>query len=167
MQLPIISRLKKELEALRRELAIDVPKALEEARLHGDLSENAEYEAARARQDFIRARVSQKEAAIRALSIYTVADIPRGVVALGSQVSVENVDTGDVERFRIVLPEEVDAANGCISLSSPMGRGLRNKGPGDEFEVHTPGGKRSYQVIELITIHETVGDDHGNAGDGD
>jgi len=156
MELPIIRRLKKELEALRRELAVEVPKALEEAADHGDLSENAEYEAARARQDFVRARVAQKEAQIRSLSVYTIADIPHGVVALGSKVSIENVDSGEIERYRIVLPEEVDARNGCISLSSPIGQAMRSKAPGDDFEVRTPRGTRSYQIVELLTLHDTM-----------
>lgn len=166
MELPIIRKLKKELETLRRELAVDVPRALEEAANHGDLSENAEYEAARARQDFVRARVAQKEAQIRALSIYSMADIPRGIVALGSQVSVENVDSGDIEQYRIVLPEEVDASNGCISLSSPIGRAMRSKAPGDEFEVKTPGGTRYYQVVELVTLHDVAEEGDANDADG-
>jgi len=156
MELPIIQRLKQEVDALKYELAVEVPKALEEARGHGDLSENSEYEAALARQQLLSARIVQKEAQIRSLSIYTLADIPKGVVAFGSFVTVENVDTGTVERYRIVLPEEVDAANGRISLSSPLGRGLMNKAVGDEFEVQTPRGKRSYEIIELMTIHDQL-----------
>ena len=154
MELPIIQRLKQEVGALKHELAVEVPKALEEACGHGDLSENAEYEAALARQQLLSARIAQKEAQIRSLSVYTLADIPKGVVAFGSHVTVENVDTGTVERYRIVLPEEVDAANGRISLSSPLGRGLMNKAVGDEFEVQTPRGKRSYEIVELTTIHD-------------
>jgi transcription elongation factor GreA len=112
--------------------------------------------AALARQQLLSARIAQKEAQIRSLSIYTLADIPKGVVAFGSYVTVENVDTGTVERYRIVLPEEVDAANGRISLSSPLGRGLMNKAVGDEFEVQTPRGKRSYEIVELMTIHDRL-----------
>ena len=156
MELPVVQRLKKELQELKRELAVDVPKALEEAVAHGDLSENAEYDAARQRQDFLRARVAQKESAIRTLAIYTLADIPRGVVAYGSQVTVENVDTGDVERYQIVVPEEVDPSSGRISLNSPLGQGLMGKAVGDDVEVHTPKGKRTYELIELVTIHDTL-----------
>jgi transcription elongation factor GreA len=156
MELPVIQRLKKELQDLKYELTVEIPKILEEAVAHGDLSENAEYEAARARQDFVRARIAQKETQIRALSVYTLADIPRGVVAYGSQVTLENVDTGAVEKYQIVVPEEVDAANGCISFHSPLGRALMNKTAGDEVEVQSPNGKRCYQIVELITIHHTV-----------
>jgi transcription elongation factor GreA len=159
MELPIIQRLKRELEALKYELTIELPKVLEEARAHGDLSENAEWDAAQARRELLTLRVAQKQAQIRDLSVYSLADIPKGVVALGSQVAVENVDTGAVERYRIVLPEEVDAGNGCISLSSPLGRSLMNKAVGDEVEVTTPAGKRSYEIVELRTLHDTGEDD--------
>jgi transcription elongation factor GreA len=161
MELPIVQRLRKELQDLKYELAHQLPKALEEARAHGDLSENAEYEAARARQDFLRARIAQIEGRVREFSLYTLAAIPKGVVAYGSQVTVEDVDNANVERYKIVFPEEVDAANGCISLSSPLGRGLMNKAVGDEVEVRTPGGKRAYQIVGLVTIHDTQ-----NAKDG-
>jgi transcription elongation factor GreA len=154
MELPVIQKLKKELQELKYELAVALPKMLEEARAHGDLSENAEYEAARARQDYVRARIAQKAAQIRTLSVYTLAGIPRGVVAYGSKIAIENVDTGARERYRIVLPEEVDASNGCISLHAPLGRALMNKEVGDEVDVHTPGGKRTYQIVELLTIHD-------------
>lgn len=165
MELPIIQRLKQEVEALKYELAVEVPKALEEARGHGDLSENAEWDAALARQQLLRARVAQKEAQIRSLSVYTLADIPKGVVAFGSRVTVENVDTGSVEKYRIVLPEEVDAANGQISPSSPLGRGLMGKAVGDEFQVKTPSGKRTYEIVELKTFHDFLeADEEQEAG---
>lgn len=156
MELPIIQRLKKELEDLQRELSVELPKVLEEARAHGDLSENAEYEAARARQDFVRARIAQKTNQIRTLSVYTLADIPKGIVAYGSRVTIENTESGSTEQYQIVLPEEVDAANGYISLHSPLGRALMGKEPGDELEVQTPRGKRCYQLVELETIHDTL-----------
>jgi transcription elongation factor GreA len=155
MELPVVQRLKKDLQDLKYELAVKLPKDLEEARGHGDLSENAEYEAAKARQEYLRARIAQIEGRIRELALYTTASIPKGVVAYGSRVTVEDVDSGDSHRYRIVFPEEVDAGAGCISLGSPIGRGLMNKTVGDEVEVQTPGGKRCYQIVELITIHDT------------
>jgi len=69
---------------------------------------------------------------------------------------VEDVEEGATVEYRIVFPEEVDAASGAISLSSPIGRALLNRGVGDEVEVQTPGGKRSYQIVGLVTLHETV-----------
>ncbi|HXJ33913.1 MAG TPA: transcription elongation factor GreA [Candidatus Eisenbacteria bacterium] len=154
MELPILAKLKKELADLRHELTFKLPKELQTAAAHGDLSENAEYEAAKHRQDFVRSRIAQLESRIRELAMYNVASIPRGVVAYGSRVTVADVDTGDEVLYRIVFPEEVDAARGHISLSSPIGRALMSKTEGDEVEVQTPSGKRTYQIMVLVTLHE-------------
>jgi len=154
MELPVVIRLRKEVEKLKYELTVELPKALEEARAHGDLSENAEYEAAKHRQDFVRSRIGQLEGRIRELSMYTVASIPQGVVAYGSRVTIEEVDAGEAVTYDIVFPEEVDAANRQISLSSPLGRALMNKAVGDEVEVQTPAGKFAYAIVELVTYHE-------------
>jgi transcription elongation factor GreA len=154
MELPILAKLKKELADLRHELTFKLPKELQTAAAHGDLSENAEYEAAKHRQDFVRSRIAQLESRIRELAMYNVGSIPRGVVAYGSRVTVADVDTGDEVLYRIVFPEEVDAARGHISLSSPIGRALMSKTEGDEVEVQTPSGKRTYQIMVLVTLHE-------------
>ncbi|TMA82778.1 MAG: transcription elongation factor GreA [Deltaproteobacteria bacterium] len=156
MELPVVTRLKKELQDLLHELNVKLPKELQEAASHGDLSENAEYEAAKSRQEFVRARIGQMQGRIRELAMYTLASIPHDVVAYGSRVTVEDVEEGATVEYRIVFPEEVDAASGAISLSSPIGRALLNRGVGDEVEVQTPGGKRSYQIVGLVTLHETV-----------
>jgi transcription elongation factor GreA len=154
MELPVIKRLKKELQELMHELNVRLPKELQEAAAHGDLSENAEYDAAKSRQEFVRARVGQIQGRIRELSLYTLSSIPRGVVAYGSRVTVEDNDEGGTTQYRIVFPEEVDPTAGAISLSSPIGRALLNRSVGDEVEVQTPGGKRSYQIVALVTLHE-------------
>lgn len=154
MELPVIQRLKKELSELQYELTRKVPKDLQEAAGHGDLSENAEYEAAKSRQDYLRARIGHIEGRIRELSLYNVHSIPHGVVAYGSRVTVEDLEEGAQQVYEIVFPEEVNAAAGQISLGSPLGRALLNKAVGDEVEVQTPRGKRSYQITELITLHE-------------
>ncbi len=153
MELPVVQRLKKELADLQYELSHKIPKDLEEARAHGDLSENAEYEAAKNRQEFVRARIAQMQTRIRELSLYNVQSIPHDVVAYGSRVTVEDLDEGESVVYEIVFPEEVNAANGQISLGSPLGRALLNKAVGDEVEVQTPRGKRSYQITELVTLH--------------
>ncbi len=153
MELPVVTRLKKDLQELLHELNVKLPKELQEAAAHGDLSENAEYEAAKSRQEFVRARISQVQGRIRELSMYTLASIPRDVVAYGSRVTVEDIEEGTTIEYRIVFPEEVDAASGAISLSSPIGRALLNRSVGDDVEVHAPGGKRSYQIVGLVTLH--------------
>ena len=156
MELPVLAKLKKELADLKYELTFQLPKELAAAAAHGDLSENAEYEAAKHRQDFVRSRIAQIEGRIRELSMYTVASIPQGVVAYGSRVKLVDADGDDdaVVDYLIVFPEEVDAARGQISLSSPIGRALMSKTVGDEVEVQTPSGRRTYQIVELVTFHE-------------
>jgi len=153
-ELPILAKLKKELADLKHELTFKIPKDLQTAAAHGDLSENAEYDAAKHRQDFVRSRIAQIEGRVRELSMYTVASIPRGVVAYGSRVTIADVDSGDETEYRIVFPEEVDAARGHISLSSPIGQAMMNKSEGDEVEVHTPSGRRTYQILNLVTWHD-------------
>ena len=153
MDLPILVRLKKEVADLRHELTFKIPKELQTAAAHGDLSENAEYEAAKARQDFVRSRIAQLEARVRELSMYTIASIPPDVVAYGSRVTVED-DAGESITYDIVFPEEADAGKKQISLSSPLGRALLNKAVGDEVEVQAPTGKRTYAILELITYHQ-------------
>lgn len=152
--LPIVQRLKKELTDLQYELTHKIPKDLQEAAGHGDLSENAEYDAAKHRQEFVRARIGQLQGRIRDLSLYNIQSIPHGVVAYGSRVTVEDLDEGETQEWVIVFPEEVNPSAGLISISSPIGRALMNKTVGDEVEVQTPGGKRAYQITELVTIHD-------------
>jgi transcription elongation factor GreA len=164
MELPIVKRLKRDLEELYHELNVRIPKDLQEAAAHGDLSENAEYEAARSRQDFIRARIAQLEDRLRQLSLYNLSSIPHEVVAYGSRVKLEDVDLGEVIEYQIVFPEEVDPAAGHISLHSPIGQALLRKTVGDEVEVITPQGKRCYQIVDLLTLHDLAGGekDSGN-----
>ena len=154
MELPVLQKLKKDLGELQHELTHKVPKDLQEAASHGDLSENAEYEAAKHRQEFLRARIGQLQVRIRELSLYNLQSIPHGVVAYGSRVTVQDLEEGLSQVYEIVLPEEVNAGAGMISLGSPIGRALMNKVVGDEVEVQTPRGKRSYQITDLITMHE-------------
>jgi len=152
-ELPVIKRLKKELEVLKRELTIDLPKELERARAHGDLSENAEWAMAKQRQEFLRARVSNMEVRIAELTTIDLESIPHDTVGLGSRVRLEDLDEGGEIEYEIVVPEEVDGAQNRISLSSPLGRALIGKTEEDDIEVVTPKGKRAYLVVKLTTIH--------------
>ena len=154
MFLPIVERLKLELAEKQRELQQDLPARLEEARAHGDLRENAEYEAAKNRQGLLRAQVAQLQTRIRELSVYTIAQIPRDRVSYGSRVTVEDADSGESIEYRLVFPEEVDAAMGLISISSPIGQGLVNRTAGDEVTVQTPRGRKTYQVLSVVTLHD-------------
>jgi transcription elongation factor GreA len=154
MPLPIVERLKLELAEKQRELQQDLPARLEEARAHGDLRENAEYDAAKNRQGILRAQVAQLQTRIRELSVYTLAQIPRDRVSYGSRVTVEDGDSGETIEYRLVFPEEVDAAAGWISIGSPIGQGLMNRTEGDEVTVQTPRGRKTYQVLSVVTLHE-------------
>lgn len=154
MELPIRKRLREELESLRHELTVQVPKALQEAAAQGDLSENAEYESARARQDFLRARVRQLEERVRQIAMYDFSNIPRDMVAYGSRVKLEDMNSGQEMEYQIVFPEEVDPSAGHVSLNSPIGQALLRKEVGDEVEVITPQGKRTYQILKLQTLHD-------------
>lgn len=154
MELPIVQKLKKELADLMYELTHKVPKDLHEAASHGDLSENAEYDAAKQRQEYLRARIGQLQGRIRELSLYNLQSIPDGVVSYGSRVTVADLDDGEPQVYEIVFPEEANPATGQISLSSPIGRALMNKNVGDEVEVQTPRGKRTYQISDLVTLHQ-------------
>ena len=102
MKLPIVKKFKQELEQLSHELNVRIPKDLQEAAAHGDLSENAEYDAARARQDYVRARIAQLEERMRQLSLYNLSSIPKTAIAYGSRVKLEEVDSGKVVEYQIV-----------------------------------------------------------------
>ena len=127
MDLPVLARLKKDLVHLKYELTVKLPKELHTAAAHGDLSENAEYEAAKSRQDFVRSRIAQLEGRVRELSMYTIASIPHDVVAYGSRVTVEDIDEGGEALYEIVFPEEVDVALGAGSETRAMRRRTSTK----------------------------------------
>jgi transcription elongation factor GreA len=148
-----MQRLKKELEDLRFELRHKLPKEIETAREHGDLRENAEYAAAKDRQGFVNARIGQIQQRIRDLSLYSLSSIPHQAVGYGSKLTLER-DDGVEEKYELVFPEEADVALGLISIGSPLGRALLTKEVGDDVEVATPKGKRTYAIVELQTIHD-------------
>ena len=143
MELPVMQRLRRQLEELKRELTTTLPKELEAARAHGDLRENAEYEACKERQGYLTLRIGQIDERLRQLSIHSIQSIPDGAVGYGSRVTLENVDDGKVHEYELALPEEADAAAGRISVASPLGRALLQKEVGDEVEVQTPRGKKA------------------------
>src|SRR5258708_20030793 len=106
-ELPVIKRLRKDLDTLKRELTVDLPKELERARAHGDLSENAEWAMAKQRQEFLRARVNNLEARIAELTMIDLETIPRDTVGLGSKVKLEHLDEDPVPDFQLLLPNEL------------------------------------------------------------
>ncbi|HKW96824.1 MAG TPA: transcription elongation factor GreA [Bryobacteraceae bacterium] len=147
-------KLQDEIAALEYELRNELPKEILKARAHGDLSENAEYHAAKERQGFVNARLNQLKQRLAEMSMVDFSKIPHDRVGLGSRVIV--LDTRKDERitYNLVTSEEADAANGKISTTSPIGRGLLGKEVGDTVKVTIPGGMREFEILELTTIHE-------------
>src|ERR1017187_1269777 len=160
-ELPVVKRLRENMEVLKRELTIDLPKELERARAHGDLSENAEWAMAKQCQEFLRARLNNLQARGAELATLDLESIPRDTVRLGSKVELEDLDEGGTNEYEIVVPEEVDGAQFKISLSSPLGKSLIGKGKDDDVEVHTPKGKRAYSIKKLTTIHKLLAAENG------
>lgn len=149
-------KLQDEITALERELRAELPKEISRARALGDLSENAEYHAAKERQSFVDARLSQLKTRLRDLSMVDMTKIPRDRVGLGSQVVVLDVHKDEEITYNLVTSEEADAATGRISTSSPIGKGLLGKQVGDTVRIQIPGGVREMEVVSLTTIHDVT-----------
>jgi transcription elongation factor GreA len=150
-------KLQGEIAALETELRVELPREIHRARAHGDLSENAEYHAAKERQAYVNARLGQLNARLREISMIDVSRIPRDRVGLGSTVVVLDIHKDEQIRYKLVTSEDVDVSKGLISTSSPIGRGLLGKQVGDSVKIQIPGGVREMEIVELITIHQTEG----------
>ncbi len=154
-QIPITRQgyeaLRKELENLKKVLRPQTIKAIEEARSHGDLSENAEYHAAKERQSFLEGRINELEYKLsRAHVIDPGSSNKRDVAVFASTVRLENLDTGEAVEYQLVGPDESDISQGRISITSPLGREILGKKLGDEIVVSAPAGKRSYELIDIF-----------------
>ncbi|HXS30576.1 MAG TPA: transcription elongation factor GreA [Steroidobacteraceae bacterium] len=142
-----------ELRKLKSESRPNVIKAIAEARAHGDLSENAEYHAAREQQGFIEGRIQELESKLSNAEIIDVTTLePTGKVVFGSTVELEDEDSGTAVTYQIVGEDEADIKVSRISFGSPIARALMGKQSGDSVEVVTPGGKRSYEIIAVRYI---------------
>lgn len=142
--------LKAELERIKK---VDRPAniiAIEEARAHGDLSENAEYDAAKERQQFINARISELGYKLGNADIIDPDKLPRDRVVFGSRVLLENAETGEEARYQLVGPDESNIEEGRISVSSPLGQAIIGKRPDDEITIQAPAGKRVYELVEIL-----------------
>ena len=124
-------------------------KMIAEARAHGDLSENAEYHAAKERQAFIEGRVMELEDQLGRADVIDVSKLTGGTVKFGATVSLVDEDTDEKKKYQIVGDLEADARKGRISISSPIARALIGKGKGDTVEVAAPGGARSYEILKV------------------
>ena len=147
-------KLQAEAAALEYELRNELPKEILKARAHGDLSENAEYHAAKERQGYVNARLNQLRRRLAEMSLVDLSKIPHDRVGLGSEVVVLDLSKDEEVTYRLVTTEEADAANGRISTSSPIGRGLLGKEVGDEVKIKIPGGTKEFEIIKLTTVHD-------------
>lgn len=147
-------KLQEEITALDYELRNELPREILKARAHGDLSENAEYHAAKERQSWVSARLGQLQARLREFSMVDLSKIPRDRVGLGSQVVVLDLKKDEEFTYNLVVSEETDVANGKISTSSPIGRGLLGKQVGETVNIQIPDGTKELEILSLTTIHD-------------
>jgi transcription elongation factor GreA len=150
----IKKKLQDEIAALEYELRNELPREILKARAHGDLSENAEYHAAKERQGLVNARLGQLQQRLADFSMIDFTRIPHDKVGLGSRVVVLDTRKNEEIHYELVTTEEADAAQGKISTSSPIGRALINKEVGDTVRMQTPGGVKELEILTLQTIHE-------------
>lgn len=153
MKAKILKKFEDEVHELERELKRELPKEIQRARELGDLSENAEYQAAKERQRLLQARIGMLKKRIGEISLMNLDKLPHGKAAFGSTVHLRE-DSGEMLVYQLVMPEDADAAKGLISTSSPIGRALVGKTAGDEVKVPTPSGTRQFAIVKLVTIHD-------------
>jgi transcription elongation factor GreA len=147
-------KLEEEIQTLEKELREELPRALKTAAALGDLSENADYSAARERQDFVRARLGQLKQRLTDLSLVNFDKIPRDRISLGSTVVLLDVDKNEEITYRLVTSEDANVNQGLISTTSPIGKSLLNKKGGDEVVVKIPPGSRTFEVRSFTTLHD-------------
>lgn len=152
--LEIRKKLEEEITALEYELRNELPKEILKARLHGDLSENAEYHAAKERQGLVNARLGQLQKRLSEFSMIDLTKIPRDKVGLGSRVLVMDLIKGEEMTYYVVTTEEADAKAGKISTASPIGRALLGKQVGDSVKLQVPGGAKELEILEFQTMHD-------------
>ena len=150
----IKKKLQAEIDKLEYELNHDLPKAIQHAREFGDLSENAEYKAAKEKQTFVQARLSLLHQRLMEVESIDLSKIPKDRVAYGSNVVLYDLDKDEKIRYRLVTSEESDPEKGLISTVSPIGQALMGKEEGEEVKVKTPNGWRAFEISRLRTIHE-------------
>lgn len=153
----ILKRFHDEINTLERELKVELPKEIQRARELGDLRENAEYKAAKERQDIVNARIAMLKKRVGEISLINLDRIPHDRAGFGSTVHLHDENGGTVV-YQLVMPEEANAEKGMISTSSPIGRAILNKEAGDEIRVVTPSGARTFELIKLSTIHDDAGE---------
>jgi transcription elongation factor GreA len=156
-RLPIVDKLDQELKESHHELQVEIPKAIKTAREHGDLSENAEFKAAKERQMFLESRISLLQKRISDITSIDLKKIPNDRSGLGSTLHLRDINTGEETQYHLVFPEEVNPDERKLSAASPVGRALVGKQEGDDIIVALPDNKLEYEVLKVVTIHESLG----------
>lgn len=144
-----LDELEGELRRLKTEERPAIIRAIAAAREHGDLSENAEYHAARERQSFVEGRLAELEDVISRAEVIDTSKLSGDTVRFGAEVLVVDADTDEEANYRIVGAHEADASAGRLSVTSPLSRALIGKSIGDVVEVATPGGGKSYEIVKV------------------
>ena len=152
----IVDGLKEKLASLERELKVEIPERIRQARELGDLRESGEYETAKDRQGFLHARIAFLQRRIAELSSFDLSQVPRDRAAFGATVHLLDQETGGERVYRLVASEEVDTARGWISPGSPVGQALVGKREGDAVVIRTPNGSRQYEVVRVVTLHDEL-----------
>jgi transcription elongation factor GreA len=150
----IKKKLQEEIDALEHELSVELPKEIAVARAHGDLSENAEYKFAKERQGYVNAKIGHLKKRMGDLGMLNLSNIPKDRSGYGSRIVVLDVQRNLEVEYKLVSSEEADVEKGMISTTSPIGRALLNHRVGDEVQVATPAGKKEFEIVKLVTIHE-------------
>ena len=150
----IKKRLQAELDELETELRIHLPQEIKRAREFGDLRENSEYKAALERQQVVKARIRELRQRLSEVTSIDIKLIPTGKASYGSTLVLYDAERDEEVTYRLVTPEESDPQNGLISTTSPVGRSLMGKEEGDEVQVRTPAGARTFEIRQLTTLHE-------------
>ena len=144
------ARIREELETLKRKDRVEVIKEIQRARAHGDISENAEFHAARERQGWIEAKIRDLETRLASSEIVDPVKGPMERVAFGARVRLEDLASGEQKEYQIVGPHESDIHQGRISITSPLARATLGKARGDEVVVEAPGRTMEYEIVEIL-----------------
>lgn len=155
----IKTRISEEVESLTHELNVVLPNRIRKAVELGDLRENSEYKSALERQQFVQARIGHLAGRMAEISKIDVDDMPADRVGFGSRITVRDQVLGEVVTFTIVAGDFIDFEKGHISLDSPLGRGFLGAREGDEVTVRLPVGERRFEVVELTTLPQQLGED--------
>ncbi len=159
MTIQIRRKLEEEIRIIDLELKTELPKELKKAKELGDLSENAEYQSAKQRQEILNAKLAHLRKRLAEISLISLDKIPHDRASYGSTVVLLDIHKGSEITYKLVSVEESDIQKGLISTTSPIGKGLLNKQVGDMVTIVTPGGTKEFEILKLTTIHDQVKED--------